>query len=672
MLKYFYSIILLLFYSPVFSNLPPDISFGEVSKAELAMTHYALDSTVHAVVLGDYGDSHFTFNQSSGLQVVFTRHTRIKIFDSEGFDWANVYVNLYRQGGAEEMISQIKGYTYTLEDGKVVKTKLKNNGKFREKYNEHIERVKFTLPSVKAGSVIEYSYRISSDFLAHLRDWEFQSSIPTVWSEYKVTIPEYFRYKQLALGYHPWVINERSSSGGTFNFNYKQRSGGYVTTTTMGQDALHFTQWTQRWAAQDVPALTEEPYITTMSDYTSQIVFELESVNIPGQVHENYASSWKKIDQQLLELESFGGMLSRDPTVKKSVSQITQDVSSPSEKMAQVFSYVRDRIKWNEQSSLIASQSFKKTLSEKSGNAADVNLLLVAMLREVGIAAHPVVLSTRDHGMILSAFPRINQFNYVIALARIDSTTHLLDATDRACPPGVLPLRCLNEKGRVVGSPLPDKWVSLHPPHRSTHMTVATLTLEDDALQGNVANSYSQYDALQLRKKIASYSSIDNYIAEVKQSQLGIQQYEVEAVEAVGQAVKSSMDIRTTEGLQQAGNLLYVNPFAVHPLDDNPFKAEARTYPVDYAYPSSEIYVMNLTIPADYIVDELPENLSIALPDQGGRYTFVTQVQGNVLQISSKLDIARTRFYAPEYAALREFYRQMIDKQREQVVLVKQ
>ena len=672
MLKYFCSLLYLSICLPALSSVPPDISFGKVTISELEMTHYALDSTANAVVLGDYGSSHFSYNQNSGLQVVFTRHTRIKILNSDGYDWSDVYVNLYHEGTNKELISQIKGYTYALEDGKVVKSKLKSDGKFREEVSDNIERVKFTLPSVKAGSVIEYSYRISSDFLSNLRDWEFQSSIPTVWSEYQVTIPEYFRYKQLALGYHPWIVNERSSTSGRFDFNYKERSGHSVTTTDMGQSALHFTQQVQRWAAQNVPALTEEPYITTMNDYTSQVVFELTSINIPGQRFEDYSSTWEKIDQQLLEAEDFGKALNRDQAVREPVANLIAGAASSSEKMIRISNYVRDHIKWNEQSSFITSQSLKKTLSEKSGNAADVNLLLVAMLREAGIAADPVVLSTREHGMILQPFPRINQFNYVIALAQLDGDTHLLDATDATCPYGVLPLRCLNEKGRVVGSSLPNKWISLQPPHRSMHMIVATLTLEGDVLRGNVASSFSRYDAQRLRKKIASYSSVDNYIADVKQSQSGIQRYELEAVEAVGEAVKTSMDLTFTNGVQQAGNLVYLNPFTVQSTEDNPFRAEVRTYPVDYAYPSTEMYIANFTIPAGYTIDELPENLSIALPNQGGRYIFTTQMQGNVLQISSKLDIAKVRFYAPEYAALREFYRQIVDKQREQVVLVKQ
>ena len=44
---------------------------------------------------------------------------------------------------------------------------------------------KVTMPNVKVGSVIEITYKVRSDFIFNFQDWEFQSTIPTVWSEYQ-------------------------------------------------------------------------------------------------------------------------------------------------------------------------------------------------------------------------------------------------------------------------------------------------------------------------------------------------------------------------------------------------------------------------------------------------------------------------------------------------------
>ena len=653
------------------SGTPPDITFGKVDKATLSMTHYPLNSTAGAVVLGDYGSSRIDYNQAQGLQVIFTRHTRIKILNSSAYDLANVYVNLYKQGNDEEKISRVKGYTYNLENGKVVKTKLNRRGVFEEAYSDHLNRAKFTLPNVKEGAVIEYSYRITSEFLSYLRDWEFQREIPTAWSEYEVTIPEYFHYNQLSRGYHPLVVNERSTSSSSFNFSTKERTGNRVTQTTMSHNSLNFQQRVQRWAAQDVPALTEEPYITTMNDYVTQMVFELSSVNIPGQPFQDFSSTWQEVDKELMDHAYFGDLLSSSQSVRRTAEEVVAGATSPHEKMVRIFNYVRDHVKWNEVSQLVGSQSLKKTLSEGTGNSADVNLLLIALLREAGFNASPVVLSTRDHGIVLEPFPRINQFNYVIAQVQVDSTSQLLDATDPLCPYNLLPLRCLNNHGRIVGPSVAEHWVALQPAAPSAHMVVANLSVEGNQLVGEVVRSNAQYDALRVRKKLASFSSQDNFVTSVKQSQPGIQHYELAQGEALEELIKETMEVAFTTGLQQAGKVLYIDPFVIE-AEENPFKSTIRTYPVDYPHPMRHLYILNLTIPEGYAVDELPEALSIALPDNGGTYRFAVTQRGNILQINSQLNISKTRFYAQEYAALQRFHQQVADKQREQIVLVKQ
>ncbi len=669
--KLYCALLFLGFSTAALSGTPPDITFGKVDKASLTLTHYPLDSTAAALVLGDYGSSRIDYNQAQGLQVIFTRHTRIKILNSSAYDLANVYVNLYKQGNDEEKISQIKGYTYNLEGGKVVKTKLSRRDVFEEAYSDHLNRAKFTLPNVKEGAVIEYSYRITSEFLSYLRDWEFQREIPTAWSEYQVTIPEYFHYNQLARGYHPFAVNERSTSSGSFHFNNKERTGDRVTQTEMSHSTMDFQQLEQRWAAQDVPALTEEPYITTMNDYVTQIVFELSSINIPGQSFQDFSSTWEEVDEELMDHTYFGDLLSSSQSVRKAAEAVVAGATSPPEKMVRLFNYVRDHVKWNEVSRLVGSQSLKKTLSEGTGNSADANLLLVALLREAGLTAYPVALSTRDHGIVLEPFPRINQFNYVIAQVQVGETTQLLDATDPLCPHNLLPLRCLNNQGRIIGPSVAEHWVPLQSTAPSAHMVMANLTVKGNQLVGEVVRSNAQYDALRVRKKLASFSSEDNFATSVKQSQPGIQHYELAKAEALEESIKETMKVAFTTGLQQAGKVLYVDPFVIE-TEENPFKSTTRTYPVDYPHLMRHLYILNLTIPDGYAVDELPEALSIALPNDGGTYRFAIAQRGNVLQINSQLNISKTRFYAQEYATLRTFYQQMIDKQREQIVLVKQ
>ena len=76
------------------------------------------------------------------------------------------------------------------------------------------------------------------------------------------------------------------------------------------------------------------------------------------------------------------------------------------------------------------------------------------------------MLSTRDHGFVNDLYPAINDFNYVVAKANIGDKSYMLDASDPLLPFGVLPLTCLNDKGRVFSLDKPSYWMDLNLPQK--------------------------------------------------------------------------------------------------------------------------------------------------------------------------------------------------------------
>ncbi|MEM9830797.1 MAG: transglutaminase domain-containing protein [Bacteroidota bacterium] len=653
----------------------PEIKFGKISKSELTMQFSSIDSSASATVLADFGRTRISYTSHGGFQLVFTRHRRIKILTSNGYNWADVAVPLYKKGSNREMISHVKGYTYNLEGGKTVKTKLKSEGKFLEQYDENHQIYKFTLPNVKEGSVIEYTYQITSDFIFNLQDWTFQHSIPTVWSEYEVEIPEYFFYKPLSQGYYPLVINEQTKSGGTYNIDYRSQTPNDISQdrSQARREQINYAATKYHWAAQNVPSLVEEPYVTTMSDYVLKVEMELAGTRFPGEVYKNFTTTWEEIDEELLESTYFGDVIKRKGAVKDRVDALVVGKTSSLEKIAAIYQYVQQHIRWNQSARMSTSQTLRKTLDEKSGSSADINLLLITMLREAGISTEPVVLSTRSHGLLRKAFPRLNQFNYVVALASTDDGQILLDATDNACPMGVLPTRCLNQEGRIISEEPGEKWVSLMPSQKAEGATMATLTLENGELSGLVSRSHTGYDALRIRRKVSRENGVDGYLTKLKENNhsWNIQDYQMESLEMIGKPVKEKYQVSFQESVQEAGNLLYLTPILVNQMDENPFKSEQRAFPVDYPCPEREFYMLNLTIPDGYQVDEMPEDMIIALPEQAGQYTFTTKQVGNTIQIVTRYNIERMRFYAQEYPQLRQFYNLIVAKQQEQIVLKK-
>lgn len=93
-----------------------------------------------------------------------------------------------------ENIIGLDASAYYMENGKMVRTKMKKDMIFKERLSENQMTLKFSIPQVKAGTLIEYEYRLESDFFFTIDSWKAQSDIPTLYTEYDIIIPEYFKF----------------------------------------------------------------------------------------------------------------------------------------------------------------------------------------------------------------------------------------------------------------------------------------------------------------------------------------------------------------------------------------------------------------------------------------------------------------------------------------------
>ncbi|MCC9136711.1 DUF3857 domain-containing protein [Pontibacter silvestris] len=628
--------------------------FGKVSEAELTMKSYEKDTSATAVILSDYGSSYFTY--SSGFQIVFERHTRIKILKKSGYDWANVSIPYFQRGTDREKVNSIKGFTYNIEDGKIIKDKLESKVTFDEQMNENWSAKKFTMPNVKEGSVIEFSYTILSDFVYNLRDWEFQHTIPVAWSEYRVKIPEYFDYKFLQKGYVPFYDSKQEKTVG---------APGSSTGAKLDNNAYV-------WMMKDVPALREEKYITTLSDYQAKIEFELQSVKFPGELQKTMTGNWEDVTNDLLKSDRFGTQLNRNGFFKDEIAAVVAKHTGAEEQMQAIYDLVKSNMKWNGKNRVYTEAPIRKAYDNRTGSSAEINLLLTAMLLEAGLDAAPVLVSTRDHGRVFEGYsPMLNKFNYVVSQVKVADKEYLLDATEPLLPAGMLPVRCLNGVGRLIKKE-DQRWVELKPVLPYVKLFSAELSIDGNGeIKGKATESIGGYEALYMRKNILEEG--ENKYAERIAKDFGdykISKPEIKNLDMITQALAINYDITANEN-GKANSVIYLNPMVGHGEKENPFKLNERTYPVDFAAPIDETFICKFVIPEGYELDEVPKGLSVALPESGGKFIYIVQQKGNILEVMSKISISKPMFYAQEYPYLKEFYNQIIAKHAENIVLKK-
>lgn len=446
------------------------IKFGDISKEELSLTTYDKDTTAPAVILADYGESSMQYRKNIGFTLDFDRITRIKILTKEGLSWGDFVIPLYKSGSADEKLTGLKAVTYNLEDGKIVESKLKNEGIFKENVDQHHDLIKVTCPNVREGSIVEVSYKVNSPFLGRFQDWSFQTTIPIITSEYRAQIPEWFHYDKYMQGYVSLAVADETRQPNSIRLTSFERTGDRVTQSVVTSDQVDYTDIKHRWVANEVPAFKPEPFMTSIHDYVTKINFELASVKFPNKPVKNYMGTWQDINKTFAESEEIGGQITGNGFLKKIAEEITAGIESPEEKVAAICTYVKQNVAWDGTQRMYPGLPLRKVLENKKGNSAEINLLLAAMIEKIKLDVRPVLLSTRNHGLLRIASPISSQFNYLICLVSIGDRSFLLDATERLLPTGMLPERCLNGQGFAI-SKAGFRWVPLESNVKTRRLT---------------------------------------------------------------------------------------------------------------------------------------------------------------------------------------------------------
>ena len=660
---------------------PVEIKFGKPEPADFQAKNFVGDSTAPAVVLYDYGSTRFRLKGSS-FQLETERVTRIKILKKAGYDVATVEIPLYHRDLNEEKVVGLRGFTYNEAGGKIEKVKLETGQAFTEERTKNLKVRKFTLPGVREGAVIEYAYTVTSDFLFNFQDWTFQREIPTRWSEFKAEIPEYFDYKMLMQGYEPLALQTQASNQTQYSLRQEREpaigmsSAIPSTGHTSSEMSIITAQATSyHWAMQNVPALRDEPYMTTMRDYVARLNFELAGQRMPGGAYQNVAGSWEKINADLLASPEFGGQLGRLGFLEAALKPLVAQYPEPAARAAAVRELVLKSVKYDGTNRYSASGALKKSYELHRGSSADVNLLLIAALRQAGLAAQPVLLSTRAHGRVNQAFPLLEQFNYVIGVLPLaDNKELLLDATEPLLPCGVLPTRCLSQTGRLVADKdQAGRWVSLLPSQRHNHYQEIKLTLDEQGnLTGKVHEEHAGYAGAAVREKLQQLGE-KKYLTELASHHPSWEfpAYTFAEVTEVGRPLTLNYEVRQPASTPGVAKELYVSPLAAFGENHNPFHHAERTYPVDLGAANQDVIMLTLTLPAGYTA-ELPKAAAISLPEQGGRFVYsASSPTPGTVQLVSRLSLDKPVYGAEEYASLREFYRLALAKQAEALVIKK-
>jgi hypothetical protein len=651
-----------------------DFKFGKISKEELNQKEYTQDPSAAAAVLFREVTINYDYVKDEGFMVQTYVHERIKIYNADGFKFGTISESLYQSGNTAESLSGIKAFTYNLKDGKIVETKLSKNDIFNEEVNKYRLRKKFTMPNLQEGSVIEYQYKIRSPFSSNIDEIILQYDIPIAKQEIKVAIPEYYTFNERTKGYLMFDI-KKSSLPGQINFTSNARTNRdsrVVSTRKVSNSALTFRNIVSSISMDNVPALKEEPFVNNMDNYRSALKYELQFTKFPNSTIESYTTSWEKVVKKIYDFESFGGQLNKTRYFKEDLPIVLQGKVSEEDKTSAIYHFVKDRMHWNGMYGYTSDEGVKKAYDLKTGNIADINLILVGMLRAANLKANPVLISTRSNGVPL--FPTMEGFNYVAASVNIGGGFVFLDATNKYAKPNLLPIRALNWSGRVVKENGTSTEFSLMPTLKSENTVLMSAEISNTGeLEGKIRRSFVDYGAYIFRNNNDALDE-DTYLEKLEGQFGGIEisEYVIKNKLGVGKPVTENFKFYTEDLVEFIDDKIYISPLLWYSEEENPFKLEQREYPIDFIYPRKNRYLITLKMPEGYRAEFLPEDMLLSLPDNQGSFKYkLGVIGGKSLQIAVEEHINVAVLSSLSYPSLKEYYKTIVQKQLEKVVLSK-
>ncbi|PDS25839.1 DUF3857 domain-containing protein [Flavobacterium branchiophilum] len=646
-----------------------EFKIGKVSAAELQEKQHPIETDAPAAILYKTGDVRMEYNQNDGFVMVTTVKNRIKIYNKDGYDWANKSVPYYYSGSSKESVSIDEAVTYNWVDGKIEKTKLKSDGIFDETINKYSKRKKITMPNVKEGSVIEYEYTIRSDRFGELPDWYFQYDIPVNFSEFKTKIPEYYVYKPSERGYiFPKVTTNKVNR--TINMSAMQRTNGGFQ-SAYSQNSFDYLEEQNTYTLTAIPSMKDESYVNNINNYRASIVHELSMTKFPGKPLKSYSTDWNSVVKTIYDFDSFGLELNKTGYFEKDIDLLIKGLGTNEEKMLAIHQFVKSKMKWNDYYGYGTDEGVRKAYADGVGNVAAINLMLTAMLRYAGLAANPVILSTRDNGIAL--FPSHAAFNYVIAAVETAEGVVLLDATDKYSTPNVLPNRDLNWFGRLIRKDGTSEQIDLMPKQVSRETVNMTANLDPSGtFNGKIRKQYTNQLALSFRKS-NNNSKDDGYLEELekKSNNIEINDYTKDNMTDLSKAVSETFSFKDGNDSELINGKIYFTPMLFLVTKSNPFKLDVREYPIDFSYPIETRYNINIELPEGYVVESMPENMNIAAVDNLGFMKYIIVQNDNKIQIAITETINEAIVPAEYYDVLKAFFQQMIDKENQKIVLKK-
>ncbi len=630
----------------------------QLLKQYLEQKKFDIDTSAQAVVLYEKG---ITFVYKDRLEYKIDRIVKILSKDAIP-DFGTITISK----GQHTAVNKIIGETYNLENGAVVKQTIERADILKDKITEDVNLSKYNLPSVKAGSIIHYSYVVNSpSSLIFLPEWTFQDNYPVLYSEYELTIPNFIVVSAVPRVNGDMVKVDKLK-------DLANHDGAYYTETIAGQT-------TSAWVRKNIPAFKKEPYMSSGDNYRERVKIYVTHFSENGHTIKIF-NSWPDISQRYYENKEFCGQaFAGNGFLSDKVEELTAGKASELDKAKAIFSYVRDNHSeknYNSNNNYNAN-NIKEIFNKHEGAGTGINLLLTAMLRKAGLNSEPVLLATKAKERLNEFYPDPENCNYLASRVKINNKDYFLDASEKQMPFGTLLPECYNGYARVISEK--STAINLDPDSLLNKTTImASLTPVKDSPNHFLLKVDEQFGTLTgmgLRKtwKGDSTEARKMVIKQVNEANSNGKLKDFTIKNLNNPDMPLALHYEADVVFEEA-ETIYFDPYISNFFDKNPFAAAERKYTIEMDCKEDINYTFRLQLPQNYIVDDYPKSVIYKFTDD--ELMLMKNIMNydsttNSFSLNSRFTTKATIFSSQVYSELRDFYERTIEEQNKKIVLKK-
>ena len=642
-------------FSPKLFSQNQEPEFGKVDPAELNMKECSFEKNADAMYLVKSAKISFENGvRVENPELYMEYWVRVKIFSQKGFEAASVKIP-YSRSSRTTKIKDIEAYIYNLDsNGIVVREKVDKSEIFKVKGKNKNARnlISFTFPNLKSNSVVEYRYTKILKNAFNIAPWLFQDEYPTAFSKISVSTPS-----PLKLSYR-FILFEPVQKDSMF----KKQGGGYF-----DQNILSFT-------VRNIHAFKIEPFMNALKDNLQRVEFALWPAGIFGSAFKTSENKWSFINRSLMHSNRFGQTFSAPIDSTESFIDSVKKIKEPQTRILAVYDYIKKNVEWDKDLSFYCD-TIGQCLVNKSGNSAEMNLLLLNLLRKVGIKCYPILISTHSNGSIEENFPSLSQFNSVDVLATDSLNLFVMDCTQKGLSYKIPPQEVLNTKALII-DPFDSKWIYISDDRILMKNEVSINAVIDSLgyVKGNTKLSlfgYAKLEALAKQEKKRNSKEIEEEQANLS---MNADNLDIDTVYELKKNSNSDTLVKFINfhfTASNTANSYFINPFMFAYFKKNPFGEKERHSDIDLGSSQSYFMTLHITVANNFSIESIPNSIFIRMTDTSMAFKREIFQQDNQLLIRTNFTINNSYFGKESYPGVKSFFEKVYALINEEILLKK-